>query len=637
MNRRGAALQIAALLLFVTAGILVAPLLGFEDDEVIFVNLFLHPNDSFSRLPLFGGHAIPAMAASYAGALKTWLYSPLFLFAAPTVWLVRLPAVLLAALTIVLAGRLMTLIAGQIAGVITVCLLATDVTFLLTATFDWGPVVIQHLLLVTTLLLLIEWYRKPNSRLLFLSGLAIGLALWDKSLFLWQLSGWTVALLLIAYPVLQRVWSRNNICTFTRGALLGAFPLIAANFRHHFATIKDNGHMSLAEVGIKAAFMRSALDGQAATSFLIDSGSNGMDRIQRPLATLALALTRSLGNAPSLWRFYPGLVVILLGIYLASSTQRKWTLFFLASGCVAWFQSAITLHAGNVIHHAVLFWISWYCAFSLSLTVLLRSPFRYLRLATALVVILLCLRGVLVIGAGYGELIAHPGTARWTNADSPLSDRLLSSGVKRIIVADWGIKNVIGARSDDRIAVDNQGVALNLGVFNQNAFNSCLTKDCVVVAHAPGRNVFSAAPAILDRALLETGFSKAGKTVVYDTHGIPAFEFYYLKNVKPHDNNYASKDTSDKPTISAYSATIISPGGARQVQLIWRVGMGVDAQIHRNAPNGPLSAAGTGPGSFLAGSVRDGTEFFLQDVTGGKPLTSANTLARVTVHFVHHF
>jgi 4-amino-4-deoxy-L-arabinose transferase-like glycosyltransferase len=527
-NRLSIAFQITALALFVAAGFLLVPLLGFEDDELIFVNLFLHPNDAFSRLPLFGNHAIPAMAASYAGALKTWLYSPLLLFAPPTVWVVRVPAVLLGAVVLLLTGRLMKEIAGETACAVAMVLLATDATFLFTATFDWGPVVLQHLLLVTALLLLVHWFRNQNRRLLFVGGVIIGLALWDKSLFVWQLSGLSAAVLLVAFGELRLVWSRRNVWVFTRGLLLGTIPLIIANFRHHFATIRDNGHMSFAEVGLKAAFMRSALDGQAATTFLVDGGIGSIDRIQRPLEALGLALVHSLGSSPSLWRFYPGLAVIVVGILITTGAQRKWVLFLLLSGTVAWFQSAMTRHAGNAVHHSVLVWIDWYGALSLSFAALLRSSFPSLRLATGSIVAVLCARGILVMGANYGELIMHPGTPRWTNADIALCDQLRTSGVKWILAADWGIKNVVRARSEDSIAVDNQGPKLTLGTFDQNAFNSCLTDDCVVVAHAPGRNVFPLAPETLDLNLAKNGWRKVGMTSVYDTHGVPGFEFFHL-------------------------------------------------------------------------------------------------------------
>jgi hypothetical protein len=101
------------------------------------------------------------------------------------------------------------------------------------------------------------------------------------------------------------------------------------------------------------------------------------------------------------------------------------------------------------------------------------------------------------------------------------------------VVADWGIKNVIAVRSQDRIAVDNQGVALNQGVFDARAFGDCLSDECVVVTHSPGRAVFLPAPAALVRGFKENGFSEVDKKTVYDSHGLPAFEFFHVGKLAP--------------------------------------------------------------------------------------------------------
>lgn len=56
-------------------------------------------------------------------------------------------------------------------------------------------------------------------------------------------------------------------------------------------------------------------------------------------------------------------------------------------------------------------------------------------------------------------------------------------------------------------------------------------------------------------------------------------------------------------------------------------------EIHLFAPDGQLFAGGAGNGSALTGEwVYDGMTFFLQDVSGGKPLTLANTLGVVVAH-----
>ena len=56
-------------------------------------------------------------------------------------------------------------------------------------------------------------------------------------------------------------------------------------------------------------------------------------------------------------------------------------------------------------------------------------------------------------------------------------------------------------------------------------------------------------------------------------------------------------------------------------------------EIHIGSPNGQLFTTMGYRGSIQTGAwVSDGMTFYLQDVTGGLPLTAANTLATVVVH-----
>ena len=65
----------------------------------------------------------------------------------------------------------------------------------------------------------------------------------------------------------------------------------------------------------------------------------------------------------------------------------------------------------------------------------------------------------------------------------------------------------------------------------------------------------------------------------------------------------------------------------------WNAPNAASVEIHVGSPNGPLLASGGNQGSAQTGPwVTDGTTFYLQDVTGGKPLTANNTLATLVVH-----
>src|SRR6266480_1244625 len=73
--------------------------------------------------------------------------------------------------------------------------------------------------------------------------------------------------------------------------------------------------------------------------------------------------------------------------------------------------------------------------------------------------------------------------------------------------------------------------------------------------------------------------------------------------------------------------------GHGQTTLTWTSAGITRVEVHASAPNGNR-LAGSGPGTFSATTgqwVRDGMTFYLQNVSNGLPLTSANTLATVTM------
>ena len=72
--------------------------------------------------------------------------------------------------------------------------------------------------------------------------------------------------------------------------------------------------------------------------------------------------------------------------------------------------------------------------------------------------------------------------------------------------------------------------------------------------------------------------------------------------------------------------------GLVQVTLTWGAPGASQVEIHVGAPDGVLLGGGGTSGSTTTGVwVANGMRFYLQDVSSGKPLTSANTLAQVTV------
>ena len=88
------------------------------------------------------------------------------------------------------------------------------------------------------------------------------------------------------------------------------------------------------------------------------------------------------------------------------------------------------------------------------------------------------------------------------------------------------------------------------------------------------------------------------------------------------------------PTLVAIPPFIAEPdaNGLGAVELKWSAAQGTRTEIHVNAPDGPMLTSGGAVGQARTEHwVKDGMEFFLQDVTEGKPLAPEFTLARIRV------
>ena len=81
---------------------------------------------------------------------------------------------------------------------------------------------------------------------------------------------------------------------------------------------------------------------------------------------------------------------------------------------------------------------------------------------------------------------------------------------------------------------------------------------------------------------------------------------------------------------------VAAGGSVGMTTITWNAPGSTAVEIHLLSPSGPLFANGNSSGSAATGAwVSDGLTFFLQDVTGGKPLTAANTIATLTLRLQH--
>jgi|SRR5579871_474254 len=400
----------------------------------------------FFSVPLFH-HNIPVMELTYIGELKTWLYWPVFKIWNPTAASIRVPAILMGALTVLLFARLLKRVHGSRAAWVGSVLLGTDVTFLLTTVHDWGPVVLQHLLLAAVMLLGVRWFQTESSASLFAAAFCAGLAFWDKAVFVWIFSG----LLVASFPYVREIRARLTRRTAMLAILflgLGALPLIVYNLAgpEKFATVKGNLHRSNGLSSLwflyKLRQLETAWDGSSLFGYLVnDDAGPRPGSASSVLEQASFAVHAISGDHRSNFMLAGLCSALLLIPVLWRTPACKALLFGMIAAVVAWLHMALA-GGGGAAHHAVLLWPLPHFVIAIALA---EASLRVRRgeWTLALVTALLVMGNMLALNQYLYQFIRNGSPVTWTDAVYPLAEDLKRSQASQILFPDWGITDAV--------------------------------------------------------------------------------------------------------------------------------------------------------------------------------------------------
>lgn len=489
-SSRGNTLCLLAMLFFFAVSCFFIPLIGTEDDELLFIPPVWHPGQIFNSFSILGRH-IPAMLMSYVGADKTLLYGPLIRILPSSMWVLRLPVVLIGLLTLWILFSVMRRLAGERVALALVWLLATDSMFLLSTTFDWGPVAIQHLLLLAGFALL----ARPQPRV-FLGALAFGLAFWDKGTAIWAIGAFAVsAVIFLPKQTLASV-SSGNMWKAAGGVLLGAWPILAFNIRHHGATFTENTGFTTAGLDQKLQIMWMTLTGSGFFGFMVDGDAPRWVS----LAPFAIALA-----VPFV--FHPGVRAV-----------RPLALFSLSSGVIIWLGMLFVKNGGTSVHHTILVWpwpqVFAMCVlgYALGSSALGRSMF--LALVVAIVV-----SNVAVLGA-YAQRAWQSGpSVTWSDATLTLPRTF--PGTSRVLVLDWGIYNIATYLTRGKVRIEDRAFG---GLQEDDTRNLEGTE---FLSHVDGREVVAGTNARFEAAIGKKGLVRVVDRVFKDSRGRPVLMSFH--------------------------------------------------------------------------------------------------------------
>ena len=523
-------LAFAACLLFFFTGVVFLPHLGLQNDEAIFADSLFQPK-AITYLVRIGHTQLPLMLMSYLGTLKSWIYRPIFLIFSTGIWAIRLPMLLAGTAGVWLFYRFLYRVAGSRAAVYGCVLLASDSLYLLTICFDWGPVALQHLLLLGGILLLVGFYQTGSHRRLGWGWALLGLGMWDKALAVWMLAGMGVATLAILNKQVLRVMTARRAAISVICFCLGALPLIVYNVNNHFATFRSNASWDTHDLPNKARLLASTADGHGLFGWLSNEDwQTDRPHVPRSALTMASARISSLAESPRHNLTLYAFALALLLAPLARGNDLRAILWSLVAMAVAWAQMAITANAGGSVHHAILIWPLPEMVIAISFAAASRRLKRPGIPALAVVLAIQMTSGLLVTNEYYWRIRRNGGAMNWTDAVFPLSQYMTTVHASNVFSVDWGIMDSLRMLNRGKLPLrvgtdpiskpeltdaDREFLAATIG-----------EPDHVFINHTKPFEFFTDVNAKLVKYAEAAGYHRKIEAVIPDSNGRPVYEVY---------------------------------------------------------------------------------------------------------------
>jgi hypothetical protein len=523
MPRLASRAGLAASALFILLGALVIPYAGIQADEALFSTPLFPHIDKNLRLPRLPHH-VPLMVMTYIGSLKTLLYWPILRIFGSNPWTLRLPVVLLGAFTIFIFFNLARASGGPMAAVLGALLLATDPVFLLTNTFDWGPVALEHVFLVTGCWFLYRFAScpAPDARSLHLAAgfFCWGLALWNKAIFVWALSGLIAGGVLVFWPEIKRCLSLRTMLVAAGAFLSGASPLVLYNLSNKNATLSENARLDPRSVPGKWIQVENAANGTSLFGYM--AGEEWWANPKPPHSMhgrAAVWIREHLGEHRRTGFYYVWGALLFMAPWWWKYRAARFSLVFMA---VAWFLMALTRDAGASAHHVVLLWPFPILFVAVALASLPWRAFAWVA-GTAMIAM-----NLLVVNQYISQFERDGAGQVFTDALNPLSSGLDAYADRTLYVIDWGIYENLNllhqGRLNFRIAMGPLGTDSPSPAQLGEIRDLLQDPDALVLDHVREHEVFPSVGLRLERAARSLGYRREVVGTIPDSNGRPMFE-----------------------------------------------------------------------------------------------------------------
>jgi hypothetical protein len=514
---------------FIAVGILFLPYTGAQYDEVLFSSALYGPMTVEHVVKTPWG-PIPTMLMTYLGALKAWLWYPILHLVGPGYAALRIPSLLLAALAAWIFFLALRRLAGGWAAIAGIALLVTDVNYLLSSLYDWGPVALQHVFWTTILYGGVRYSQERQTRWLALAAACVGLALWDKAICLWLILGFGAALLLFyGKPLWSALRQPRTLGLAVLAFVLGALPFLYYNEQHELRTFTASSGWTTDEYKGKIWLLDKILAGNGLFGYMVRWEQAPVTGL-KPWESASVAISRWTREPRDSFQQVLVALVLLAMPVLAFGPYGRILLFFATGGLLSLLLMFSTPNAGGSVHHVILLWPLPQLLVALAVASVPRRAARF----AAVSVLAGVLGNAAVMNQFLAQFVTCGSTVTWTDAIRPLVDKVGKYPGRVIFASEWGILEqfrYFGAGAIGTMPASDGVVRTLNEVESQQFIRRALNlPDTLYVGHTQEAQLFEGTRDKLDAFAQQEGFQKRLLATVQDRHGRSIFEvFEYVK------------------------------------------------------------------------------------------------------------
>lgn len=170
---------------------------GVNNDQLMFVNTATFNPDNFFLWKSF--HGIPTMVFPYIGALKSYLYIPVFHLFGVNIWSIRLPHIILISITWFLLYKTLNLAFNKKLALLALLFLCLDPSLIAYSKIDTGPTVLEFLLKTLAVFLLYLYLSTKRVIFFFTIYPVLALGVFNKINFIWFVNAFMISFILFYF------------------------------------------------------------------------------------------------------------------------------------------------------------------------------------------------------------------------------------------------------------------------------------------------------------------------------------------------------------------------------------------------------------------------------------------------------